>query len=368
MRRLAVILFAPLAALGGVAFAMRAIPAAGKRAGFNVSVTPPHQSAAGGGGMVRFSVSLVRARSFTGAIRLRVTGLPRGVRAGWQLADGTRSGLVPLTESGAVLSLRTSARTPLGSRRITVRATGGRVTRTRRLTLNVKPPGSRRFSLRAAPARRMVPQGAGATYTIRVARAAGFRERVRLRVLRLPRGATTTWTRTALTVATRADQRLRSHRLVVEGTSRPGRRLGAGRSGVARRRVVRRYAVVVLTVFKARRLALGGDLSTPLYPGGGGPLDLVLTNPYRFDLRVTALRVSVRARTSHPGCSGDANYAVTQYRGGYPLTLHEGSTRLSALVPNPAAWPRVSMHDLPTNQDACKNARLTLDYEGLATR
>jgi hypothetical protein len=26
------------------------------------------------------------------------------------------------------------------------------------------------------------------------------------------------------------------------------------------------------------------------------------------------------------------------------------------------------MHDLPTNQDACKNARLTLDYEGLATR
>jgi hypothetical protein len=360
MRRLVVILLAPLAALGGVAFAMPAIPAAGKRADFTVSVTPPRQSAVGGGGMARFSVGLERAGRSTGAIRLRVTGLPRGVSAGWQFADGTRSGLVPLTESGAVLSLRTSARTPLGSRRITVRASDGRMTRTRRLTLKVKPPGSHRFSLIAVPARRMVPQAARATYTIRVARAAGFRERVRLRVLRLPGGATAKWTRTALTVATSAGQRPRSHRLVIEGTSR------TGPSAVARGRVVRRYAVVVLTVFKARRLALGGDHSEPLHPGGGGSLDVVLTNPYRFDLRVTALRVRVRARTSQPGCSGKANYAVTQYRGRYPLTLHEGSTRLSALVRKRAAWPRVSMHNLPANQDACKNARLTLDYEGLA--
>jgi hypothetical protein len=208
----------------------------------------------------------------------------------------------------------------------------------------------------------MVPQGARATYTIRVARAAGFHKRVRLRVLRPPRGATAKWTRRTLTVATRAGQRLHSHRLVIEGTSR------TGRSAAAPRRVVRRYAVVVLTVLKARRLALGGGLSTLLHPGGGSPLDVVVTNPYRFDLRVTALRVRVRARTSQPGCSGTVNYAVTQYRGRYPLTLPEGSTRLSALVPSPAAWPRVSMHNLPTDQDACKNARLTLDYDGLATR
>jgi hypothetical protein len=127
--------------------------------------------------------------------------------------------------------------------------------------------------------------------------------------------------------------------------------------------------VVVLTVVKARRFAIGGDLRTLLRPGGSAPLDLVLTNPYSFDLRVTSLRVRVGARTSRPGCSGDANYAVTQYSGGYPLTLPRGSTRrLDGLAPDPAAWPQVSMHALPTNQDACKDARLSLDYEGTATR
>jgi hypothetical protein len=361
MRRLVVILLASLAALGGVAFALGAIPAAGTRAGFTVSVTPARQSAVRGEA-VRFSVGLVRARSFTGASRLRVAGLPRGVRARWQLADGTRSGRVPMTESGAVLTLRASARTPLGSRRVTVLATGDRITRRRRLTLTVEPLRSRHFSLRAGPRRRVVPQGASATYKLRVARAAGFRERVKLRVLRLPRGVTATWTPTALTVRTRADQRLGSARLVIEGTSRVRRRARA------RRAAVRRYAVVVLTVVTSRRLAVRGDLSTLLYPGGSGPLDLVLTNPHGFDLRVAALRVRVDARTSRPGCSGDAHYAVTQYRGPYPLTLGPGSTRLSALVRDPAAWPRIAMHDLPTNQDACKDARLALHYEVLATR
>jgi hypothetical protein len=93
-----------------------------------------------------------------------------------------------------------------------------------------------------------------------------------------------------------------------------------------------------------------------------------LTNPHPFDIRVTALRVRVRPDTTNPHCSGDANFAVTQYSGGYPLVLHPGSTRLSARVSNSASWPQVSMHNLPTNQDACKNARLSLDYEGLATR
>jgi hypothetical protein len=354
MRRLAVILPVSLDALGGVALAMRSVPADVKRPGFTVSVTSARQSAVRGEA-VRFSVSPARARSFAAATRLRVAGLPRGVRARWQLADGTRSGLVPFTASGAVLALRTSARTPMGSRRIRVLATAGRIRRTRTLRLDIKPLRSRRFSLRVGPARRIVSQGASATYKVRVARAAGFGKRVKLRVLRLPRGATATWTRTALTVATRADQRLGSSRLVVEGASRTGRR------------VVRRYAVVVLTVVKRSQFSIRGDLSTLLYPGGRSPRDLVLTNPYRFDLRVTAIRVRVRARTSRPGCSG-ANYAVPQYSGRYPLTLHRGSTRLSALVRDSAAWPQISIHDLPTNQDACKRARLSLDYEGLATR
>jgi hypothetical protein len=355
MSRLVVIMLASLAGLGGVAFAVRESRTAEKPAFFSLSVTPARQTAVQGR-TASFSVNLTRARSFTGSTALRVSRLPRGVRARWRLADGTRSGVVPSTETGAILTLRTPARTPLGRRRVKVLATGGGTTRARVLTLTVERRRSLRFSLRVRPARQLVPEGATATYKVRVVRDAGFRRRVRLRLLRPPRGARATWRRTALTVATTPGQRVGSHRLVVRGTSR------------VRGRAVRRYAVVVLTVVRARQFPIGGDLTTPLYPGGAAPLDLVLTNPHPFDIRVTALRVRVRPDTTNPHCSGDANFAVTQYSGGYPLVLHPGSTRLSARVSNSASWPQVSMHNLPTNQDACKNARLSLDYEGLATR
>jgi hypothetical protein len=355
MSRLVVIVLASPAGPGGVAFAVRESRTAEKPAFFSLSVTPARQTAVQGR-TASFSVNLTRARSFTGSTALRVSRLPRGVRARWRLADGTRSGVVPSTETGAILTLRTSARTPLGRRRVKVLATGGGTTRARVLTLTVERRRSLRFSLRVRPARQLVPEGATATYKVRVVRDAGFRRRVRLRLLRPPRGGRATWRRTALTVATAPGQRVGSHRLVVRGTSR------------VRGRAVRRYAVVVLTVVRARQFPIGGDLTTPLYPGGAAPLDLVLTNPHPFDIRVTALRVRVRPDTTNPHCSGDANFAVTQYSGGYPLVLHPGSTRLSARVSNSASWPQVSMHNLPTNQDACKNARLSLDYEGLATR
>jgi hypothetical protein len=354
VRRFLVIMLAALAA-PGVAFALRAIGISDEQPRFTLSVTPARERAVPGG-TASFSVRVVRADGFTGAIALRVEGLPRGVRPRWQLADGTGGGVVPPAETGAILALRTSARTPLGTRRVKVLATGGETTLTGRLTLTVMRRSSLPFSLRVSPARQIVSPGASATYAVRVARAAGFRSPVRLRVLGLPRQARATWTRTGLTVATTAGQTPRSHRLVVEATSR------------VRGRLVRRSAVVVLTVVEAPQFLIGGDLTAPLYPGGSAPLDLVLTNPHTFDLRVTALSVHVRAGTTNPDCNGDANYAVTQFSGGYPLVLQPGSTRLSALVSNSSVWPQVSMHNLPTNQDACKNARLSLDYEGLATR
>lgn len=348
-------MLAALAALGGVAFAISAIRAAGKPASFTLTITPARQTAVEGR-TASFSIVVRRARGFAGTITLRVAGLPRGVSPRWRLADGTRGRVVPPAETGATLILRTSRHTPLGRRRVKVLATGGGTRRARALTLTVERPRSLRFSLQVRPAHRIVAQGGRATYTVRVARAAGFRRRVRLRVLRLPSGTRAKWRRGALTVATRPGQQLGSQRLVIEGSSRVGGR------------AVRRYAMVVLTVVEARQFPISGDLTTPLYPGGRAPLDLVLTNPYPFDIRVTALSVRVRAGTTNPGCSGDANFAITQYSGGYPLVVRPGSTRLSALVANSAAWPQVSMHNLPTNQDACKNARLFLDYEGLATR
>lgn len=354
MRRILIITPASLAALAGVAFATGKLPPPGEQADFTLSVNPARQGAVRGGA-ASFRVSVARAGGFTGAIRLRVAGLPEGVRARWRLADGTSGAVVPLSETGAVLTLRTSARTPLGLRRVKVLATGGATTRARGLTLTVAQRGSPGFSLRISPRRQIMAQGASATYAVRVARAGGFRGRVTLRARALPRGAGATWTPSALTVSTSADQSLGSDRFVVEGTGQVGRD------------AVRRYAVAVLTVAETRPFTIDGDLTTLLYPGASAPLDLVLTNPHPFDIRVTALSVSVGADTTNPHCNGPANYAVSQYSGGYPLVLAPGGTRLSMLAPS-RARPQVGMYSLPTNQDACKGALVSLDYSGQATR
>jgi len=354
MRRLLAITLAALAALGGVAWATSVIRAA-RQAPFRLSVAPAHQSVVRGG-TARFSVTVARSGGFRRAVTLNTSDLPPGVSARWQLASGRRSGVVPLSETGAVLILRSSSRTPYGTRRVRVLATGGAVSRTSGLALTVVRNSLRRFSLRVTPARRVVAQGETATYRIRVDRAAHFHLPVVLRMAGLSRGVTASWTPTAVTVRTAAGLAPGSYRLVLEGSRRV--------SG----RMVRRNAVVVLSVVRASGFRIGGNLSTRLYPGAGAPLDLVLTNPNSFDLRVIALSVRIGANTSRTWCSGDENYAVSQYGGTYPLLLRPGSTRLSSLAASSWHWPRISMRDLPTNQDACKGAVVALTYRGTATR
>ncbi|MEA2219533.1 MAG: hypothetical protein QOJ35_2159 [Solirubrobacteraceae bacterium] len=355
MRRLIIITLAWVTGLGTLALAASAIRSAGARGHFTLSVTPGHQSAVRGG-TARFSVTVARTHHFAGAVTLNTSDLPRGVSASWQLADGTRGGVVPPSETGATLILRTSPDTPMGTRRVKVMASGAGTTRMRALALTLAPNSQRRFSLSVSPARLLAAPGASATYTIHIARAAHFHGRVSLRMLQLPSGARATWTTNAVRVTTKADQPVGSHRLVLEGTS------------IVDGRALRRNAVVVLSVVQAREFHIRGGLTVPLYPGAGAPLDLVLTNPNRFDLRVVALSVRLGAATTNAGCGGDENYAVGQYRGRYPLRLRPGTTRLHSLVLSPSLWPRVSMRDLPTNQDACKGAVVSLRYRGTATQ
>jgi len=117
-----------------------------------------------------------------------------------------------------------------------------------------------------------------------------------------------------------------------------------------------------------RPFEISGELARTLRPGAGGPLNLVLTNPHRFDVRIRSLVVGLRTRTTRAGCNGAGNYTISQLRGGYPLVLGPGSTPLSTLRPDSATWPRVAMRDLPFNQDACRGARLSLTYTARATR
>lgn len=402
MRRLIVIVLASLATVSSVAFAAGLRPA-GTEARLTLSVSPAQQSAARGA-KASFSVNLARSGGSAGTTALSVTGLPRGIRASWELDDGKRSAVVSAGQTGAILTLHIGAGARLGRLRASVRATAGSVEQSRPLTLTVEPKGLRGFALKVAPARQVVQQGFTASYKVSVANLSGFRGRVRLRALALPPGADAQWSTNLLRLTTRADQRLGSTRIVLEGSAKTNRR----------------YAVVVLTVVGANEapssgsafpvvvpgsgasapsgaaaapvgtaapaggpatppagpatppadeqdFTISGDLATPLYPGADAPLNVVLTNPQTFDIRVQALTVRVTG-TTKPGCNADANYGVAQYSGGYPpLVLHPGSTPLSALVADPAAWPHILMHDLSSNQDACQGAVLSLAYSGTAT-
>lgn len=337
-------LVAPLA-FGGAAYAMWAASAIG-HARFALSVTPSVQTVARGG-TVRFSVEILRADGFTGPVKLRVVKLPPRVRARWQTSAGVSTAVLGPGEHGAVLTLRAPPSTRPGTRRVSVQATGDGRTLRRTLLLTVARPARRHFSLRVRPLRHVVPAGGVGRFKVRIARARGFRARVKLRVLGVPRGARVRIRRAAVAVTPPVGATAARYQLVIEGTSR------------SKRRILRRYAVVVLAVDAPD--AIGGRPVAAVYPGGRTPVDLLLTNSHAFKVRITSLRVSVRAATSRIACRGDRDYAVRQYAGPYPLTLRPGTTRLSALVGDRSLWPQLAMHDLPRNQDACRGARIGLD-------
>ena len=113
-----------------------------------------------------------------------------------------------------------------------------------------------------------------------------------------------------------------------------------------------------------------GNLARPLAPGVSQPLDLRLTNPYRFSLKVTRLTIAVSVDRRHvaAGCRVAPNYKVTPLaKRAYPIRLRPRRTRsLRAL--GVRRLPRVAMRNLPTNQDACKGAKLKFRYAGRARR
>lgn len=261
-----------------------------------------------------------------------------------------------LVQDGATLTLRISTRTPLGTRRVTVRATGDGSTLRRSLWLTVTRSGRLRFSVTVRPARQIVARGGVARYKVRVLRSGGPAAPVSLRAQQVPAGERATFTNGELVVETSDEQETGTHRLVVAGTT------------WIRGQRVRRFAIATLSVVTPRPLGISGDRTNPLFPGASVPLDLILTNPHDFDLRVVRLRVNVRPRTSQRACSGTADYAVRQYAGPSPFVMHPGSRRLSTIVPDRDLWPQIAMHDLPSNQDACKGATLALDYTATATR
>jgi hypothetical protein len=114
---------------------------------------------------------------------------------------------------------------------------------------------------------------------------------------------------------------------------------------------------------------ISGSLPTLLSPGVGGPLLLTIANPFSFDLLVTALVVSAQPGSSRPGCDGPANLQVTQSNtAGGSVSIVVPANGSVTLPAQGATAPQVTMLDLATNQDACKNAVFTFVYSGTGTR
>jgi Ca2+-binding RTX toxin-like protein len=117
---------------------------------------------------------------------------------------------------------------------------------------------------------------------------------------------------------------------------------------------------------------IGGNAADPFYPGTSEPLDLIITNPFKFAIKVLSVLVTVEPIPAKNGvpdraCPAAANLLVTRPLGTTLVVPAVSTKSLSELGVPQAQWPVLTMPDLPTNQDACEGATFTLAYSGNAT-
>ncbi|MFN2606532.1 MAG: hypothetical protein ABR511_01355 [Acidimicrobiales bacterium] len=127
------------------------------------------------------------------------------------------------------------------------------------------------------------------------------------------------------------------------------------------------------TVVLQGNFPIKGDLTSPMAPGVTQPLNLVFTNPNNFAITVTAVTVTVQDATiknglPNPDCRGPQNMSVSRAFNGQVAVPANSTKSLSELGTPPGQWPLITMPDLNTNQDACKNTTFKFSYTGTATR
>jgi len=119
---------------------------------------------------------------------------------------------------------------------------------------------------------------------------------------------------------------------------------------------------------------ISGNASAPFYPGAAPqPLNLVLANPYNFDIKVTGITVTIQTATTkngnpNPACNGSQNLKVTQQFNGTVTLAKKTTSSLSQLGTPASQYPLLQMPDLPVNQDACQNSTFRMSYSGTAVK
>jgi hypothetical protein len=359
--RLGLALLGVLAGLGVGAYT---VFAAGSTPDFSVAASPAGQTV-NRGQTGAYTVTVRRLNGLSGPVALKVTNLPGGATASWKLSDGTTSNVLPAGVDRARLTIKTASNTPTGTSHPLITAKHGSLSHTTTVTLAVQPTTTPNFALAPSQWSQTVLQGDQTSYGINVTRSGGFSGSVNLTVAGLPGGATASWSPSRTVSGSSSSTVLR---IGTAGTIPPGGYdFVITGTGKVNGETVSRSTAAALSVEKTQSFRIAGGLPVQLAPGTSAPLNLALTNPYGFDLRITSLAVSLKS-TSSPACGAGQNFTATQIPAArYPITLPASQTRtLGQLGVADADKPRVAMLNQPYNQDACKGAVITFEYSGSA--
>jgi hypothetical protein len=340
-----------------------AVFAAGGKADFSIAASPAGQTVSKGQSAT-YTVTVTRVNGFMGSVSLAASSLPGGATATWKLSDGTSSNVLPPTLNSATLTIQTTSSSPNGTSQPVVTATSGNLTHAITITLIVQPASQPNFTLTTSPVSQTVLQGDQTSYGVNVNRTGDFSGPVSLSVAGLPKSATASWSPSSTVSGSTATLQVQ----IADNTQADNYTLTIAGAGTIGGGTVSRSAAVTLVVQKSQNFQIGGNPGSQLSPGARAPLNLSLTNPYNFDLRITNLAVAVEEGTSKPACSGTRNFKITQVPPArLPITLPAGQTKtLAQLGVADGDKPKVEMLNQPWNQDACKNATITLNYSGSA--
>jgi hypothetical protein len=313
---------------------------------FTLAASPSSLSLSAGSAGA-YAVTITRT-NLTAPIAFTVTGVPAHVTATFS----------PLSTSGntTTLTITPDSSAAAGSASLVIKGTSGSVVATIQVALTVTRPAPPSFTLAVSPDNLNVSAGLPGSFTVTITRT-NLSAAIGFTVTGVPAHATasfspvsTTGNTTTLTVQTASNTPLGSYDLVVKGTS-----------GIVVKSVT---AHLTVSAAQTKQFTIAGVLDRALAPGVTGYLNLALTNSNNQTLSVTNLAVTVTG-TNKPGCTVSGNFSTVQFSGTYPLSIPANSTRmLSQLGVPQSQWPRVTMVNLPTNQDVCKSTGLTLSYTG----
>jgi hypothetical protein len=326
---------------------------------FALGVSPVAQSVRQGQSTA-YAVTASAGGSFAGTVSLTASGKPTGTTT--TFAPTSLALSTSVSSRTSTLTVSTDNRTPVGTYTMTITGVSGKLSHSVSVRLTVTKVLPPSLALSMSPTSVTVAAGSAATYTVTINRT-NFTGWVGVAVVGPFASGVSASVQPDPTTGNSTTVRLTASSSTKDGTYP----VGVIGWSVADDTIKLAYAQADLVVStpKDKPFTISGNLSGTLAPGvPAQPLNLTLANPNGQQLSITNLTVAVSGTSAGAAC-GPENFAVTQYRGSYPMRLGAGQTAsLSQLGVPASAQPAITMRDLPTNQDACKGVTVHLVYSG----